>query len=159
MNYFFLSDKRLIGSSIFPQIFLTQGLSRLARSFKVFRWLKVFLLAFKGSSKPTKRLLCKTYLNIWINQLWKSHPFNESVRCIRQMAFVWIRWIDVSINMSEVFLVSVISQQKCQKEGFCRTIVTLFGFSWKWINRHVKHAKNCVTHLPNLENTVTDYLT
>ena len=54
---------------------------------------------------------------------------------------------------------SVISQQKCQKEGFCRTIVTLLGFSWKWINWHVKHAKNCVTHLPNLENTVNDYLT
>ena len=34
--------------------------------------------------------------------------------------------------------------------NFCRTIVTLFGFSWKGINRHVKHAKNCVTHLSTL---------
>ena len=163
---FFLSDERLAGFSVFSQLFCD---SRSFKASEVFRGLSVTQGLSPCLSRLTTNRLKGFFflLNMWGNQLWQSHQFKESVRCIRQMSFlIWrfrcwnsyLCWIDVSVNMSEVFFTSVTSQQKCQKKRSCRTIITLFRFSWKWINPHVKHAKNRVTYLSNLENTANDYL-
>ena len=103
---FFLSNELLIGFSVF---------------FTNFLWLKVFqgFSLNQGLSPSLSRLntnrlkgFFAKYLNIWVNQLWQSHPFKEFVRCIREIIFlIWcfrccnssLSWIDVSINMSEVF--------------------------------------------------------
>ena len=55
--------------------------------------------------------------------------------------------------MSEIFYsLQSFRSRNARNKIFCRAIVTLFGFSWEWINGHVKHAKNCVKYLPNIEN-------
>ena len=57
----------------------------LLKVFKVFQWLNVVLLVFQGfkaNNKPIKRFHYKSYFNMWVNQLWQSHPFKEYIYII-----------------------------------------------------------------------------
>ena len=115
---------------------------RLCNFLTIFSKLKV--IYFIVNNKPSQSLFWETYLQMWINQWRESQVSKESVGYISVMMFFWcvvvIAGIRLCVKLYKNFVGylanSVISDWNI-KNNLCRTIVSLLGFSCKYISRYL----------------------
>ena len=105
---------------------------------------KLKVIYFIVNNKPSQRLFWETYLQMWINQWRESQVSKESVGYISVMMFFWcvvvIAGIRLCVKLYKNFvgyLVNSVISDWNIKNNLCRTIVSLLGFSCKYISRYL----------------------
>ena len=105
---------------------------------------KLKVICFIVNNKPSQSLFWETYLQMWINQWRESQVSKESVGYISVMMFFWcvvvIAGIRLCVKLYKNFvgyLVNSVISDWNIKNNICRTIISLLGFSCKYISRYL----------------------